>query len=99
MLILCHKVMCIIRGSVDDLCRDSMSEISRDPRTKRLLTQRERLAGLENTQQQHLKPSSFLPAFNLLYRTKMLDIANNGIRQNLAVKKQNVYSQLRVTSR
>ena len=34
-----------IRASVDALCRDGASEISRDPRTKRLLTRRESLAG------------------------------------------------------
>ena len=33
-----------IRASVDALCRDGTSEISRDPRTKRLLTRRESLA-------------------------------------------------------
>ena len=33
-----------IRASVDTLCRDDTSEISRDPGTKRLLTPRERLA-------------------------------------------------------
>ena len=33
-----------IRASVDALCRDGTSEISRDPRTKRLQTRRERLA-------------------------------------------------------
>ena len=33
-----------IRPSVDVLCRDGTSEISRDPRTKCLLIQRERLA-------------------------------------------------------
>ena len=40
-------VMCAyscIRASVDTLCRDDTSETSRDPGTKRLLTQRERLA-------------------------------------------------------
>ena len=35
---------CIIRALVNALCRDGMSEISRDPRTKRLLTRRESLA-------------------------------------------------------
>ena len=34
----------VIRASVDALSRDDTSEISRDPRTKRLLTRRERLA-------------------------------------------------------
>ena len=34
---------CIIRASVDALCRDGTSEISRDPRTKRLETRLERL--------------------------------------------------------
>ena len=34
----------IIRASVDALCRDGTSEISRDPHTKRLLTRRESLA-------------------------------------------------------
>ena len=34
----------IIRASVDALCRDGTSEISRDPRTKRLQTRRESLA-------------------------------------------------------
>ena len=34
----------VIRASVDTLCRDGVSEISRDPRTKRLLTRRESLA-------------------------------------------------------
>ena len=33
-----------IRASVDALCRDVTSEISRDPRTKRLQTRRESLA-------------------------------------------------------
>ena len=33
-----------IRASVDALCRNGMSEISRDPRTKRLQTRRESLA-------------------------------------------------------
>ena len=37
----CNKV---IRASVDALCRDGTSEISRDPRTKRLQTRRESLA-------------------------------------------------------
>ena len=32
------------RASVDALCRDGTSEISRDPRTKRLQTRRESLA-------------------------------------------------------
>ena len=32
-----------IRPSVDGLCRDGPSEISRDPRTKRLQTQPKRL--------------------------------------------------------
>ena len=36
--------MIFIRASVDALCRDDASEISRDPGTKRLLTPRERLA-------------------------------------------------------
>ena len=34
----------MIRASVDALCRDDTSEISRDAGTKRLLTLRERLA-------------------------------------------------------
>ena len=34
----------VIRTSVDALCRDDTSEISRDPRTKRLQTRRESLA-------------------------------------------------------
>ena len=34
----------VIRASVDALCRDGTSEISRDPRTKRLQTRRESLA-------------------------------------------------------
>ena len=34
----------IIRASVDALCRDETSQISRDPRTKLLLTRRENLA-------------------------------------------------------
>ena len=34
----------LIRASVDALCRDGTSEISRDPRTKRLQTRREGLA-------------------------------------------------------
>ena len=33
-----------IRASVDALCRDEQGQISRDPRTKRFLTQRESLA-------------------------------------------------------
>ena len=39
-------VQCIIRPSVDGLCRDGPSEISRDPRTKRLQTQPKRLEWL-----------------------------------------------------
>ena len=35
-----------IRQSVDGLCRDGPSEISRDPRTKRLQTQPKRLGWL-----------------------------------------------------
>ena len=35
---------CTVRASVDALCRDGTSEISRDPRTKRLQTRRESLA-------------------------------------------------------
>ena len=38
------SLMMIIRASVDALCRDGTSEISRDPRTKRLQTRRESLA-------------------------------------------------------
>ena len=38
----CKNVL--IRASVDALCRDGTSEISRDPRTKRLQTRRESLA-------------------------------------------------------
>ena len=34
----------VIRASVDALCRDGASEISRDPRTKRLQARRESLA-------------------------------------------------------
>ena len=34
----------LIRASVDALCRDGTSEISRDPRTKRLQARRESLA-------------------------------------------------------
>ena len=37
-------ILPIIRASVDALCRDGTSEISRDPRTKRLQTRRESLA-------------------------------------------------------
>ena len=33
-----------IRASVDALCRDGTGQISRDPRTKRFKTRRERLA-------------------------------------------------------
>ena len=33
-----------IRASVDALCRDEAGQISRDPRTKRLITRRESLA-------------------------------------------------------
>ena len=33
-----------IRASVDALCRDETSQISRDPRTKRFITRRESLA-------------------------------------------------------
>ena len=36
--------MLFIRASVDALCRDEQGQISRDPRTKRLLTRRESLA-------------------------------------------------------
>ena len=39
-----YIVKTIIRASVDALCRDGTSEISRDPRTKRLQTRRESLA-------------------------------------------------------
>ena len=38
------RVSTSIRASVDALCRDGTSEISRDPRTKRLQTRRESLA-------------------------------------------------------
>ena len=38
------EYMYSIRASVDALCRDGTSEISRDPRTKRLQTRRESLA-------------------------------------------------------
>ena len=38
------KKVRVIRASVDALCRDGTSEISRDPRTKRLQTRRESLA-------------------------------------------------------
>ena len=37
-------VLNLIRASVDALCRDEKGQISRDPRTKRLLTRRESLA-------------------------------------------------------
>ena len=55
-----------IRALVDALCRDGTSEISRDPRTKRLQTRRESLARpskqlLDSYLAVH-KPSSFLPA-------------------------------------
>ena len=40
-----NTVPVYIRASVDALCRDDTSEISCDPRTKRLQTQRESLAG------------------------------------------------------
>ena len=36
----------VIRASVDALCRDGTDQISRDPRTKRLKTQREQLTRL-----------------------------------------------------
>ena len=38
------SVLCFIRASVDALCRDDPSEISRDTRTKCLQTRRESLA-------------------------------------------------------
>ena len=41
---LCTQQNGYIRASVDALCRDGTSEISRDPRTKRLQTRRESLA-------------------------------------------------------
>ena len=40
------SVLLLIRPSVDGLCRDGPSEISRDPRTKRLETQPKRLGWL-----------------------------------------------------
>ena len=40
----CNLCIGIIRASVDALCRDDTSEISRDPGTKRLQTRRESLA-------------------------------------------------------
>ena len=63
----------IIRASVDALCRDGTSEISRDPRTKRLQTRRESLARPSKHTNNNLldsylavhKPSSFLPASSL----------------------------------
>ena len=62
-----------IRASVDALCRDGTSEISRDPRTKRLQTRRESLARPSKHTNNNLldsylavhKPSSFLPASSL----------------------------------
>ena len=62
-----------IRASVDALCRDGTSEISRDPRTKRLQTRRESLARPSKYTNNNLldsylavhKPSSFLPASSL----------------------------------
>ena len=59
-----------IRASVDALCRDGASEISRDPRTKRLQTRRESLArpSKQTNNNSYLavhKPSSFLPASSL----------------------------------
>ena len=42
--VLCVYIKLCIRASVDALCRDGTSEISRDPRTKRLQTRRESLA-------------------------------------------------------
>ena len=63
----------VIRASVDALCRDGTSEISRDPRTKRLQTRRESLARPSKHTNNNLldsylavhKPSSFLPASSL----------------------------------
>ena len=63
----------IIRASVDALCRDGTSEISRDPLTKRLQTRRESLARPSKHTNNNLldsylavhKPSSFLPASSL----------------------------------
>ena len=63
----------VIRASVDALCKDGTSEISRDPRTKRLQTLRESLAmpskhTNNNFYDSYLavhKPSSFLPASSL----------------------------------
>ena len=62
-----------IRASVDALCRDGASEISRDPRTKRLQTRRESLARPSKHTNNNLldsylavhKSSSFLPASSL----------------------------------
>ena len=42
--VIISPTLTIIRASVDALCRDGTSEISRDPRTKRLQTRRESLA-------------------------------------------------------
>ena len=43
-LLLSVQLYTTIRASVDALCRDDASEISRDPRTNRLQTRRESLA-------------------------------------------------------
>ena len=45
-LMLSHTDELKIRPSVDGLCRDGPSEISRDPHTKRLQTQPKRLGWL-----------------------------------------------------
>ena len=39
-----YSKISVIRASVDALCRDGTSEISRDPRTKHIQTRRESLA-------------------------------------------------------
>ena len=68
-----RKKVINIRASVDALCRDGTSEISRDPRTKRLQTRRESLGRPSKHTNNNLldsylavhKPSSFLPASSL----------------------------------
>ena len=67
------RASAFIRASVDAQCRDGTSEISRDPRTKRLQTRRESLARPSKHTNNNLldsylavhKPSSFLPASSL----------------------------------
>ena len=58
---------CHIRPSVDGLCRDGPSEISRDPRTKRLQTQPKRLGSPEHSRDSYVpthRPKGPLPTLS-----------------------------------